>query len=144
MHRTIVATTDDIIPHSQLDYPPSRRMNFTKSKKNQTCNNRNNQNTLFPTQCSLIFINEPAWFEKRPIADNIPLEIQENPIDGKLHCPKCKSKLGSYSWYGMPCTCGKWICPSFSIQKSKADVETMIGTLDQKKSNSNEPAPLKI
>lgn len=41
--------------------------------------------------------------------------------EGKLACPKCQSKLGSFVWYGEPCPCGAWVAPAFHIQRSKVD-----------------------
>ena len=40
---------------------------------------------------------------------------------GKLHCPKCKTKVGHFSWPGMKCPCGRWHTPAFFIQKSRVD-----------------------
>eukprot|EP00929_Paragymnodinium_shiwhaense_P042810 TRINITY_DN22095_c0_g1_i1.p1 TRINITY_DN22095_c0_g1~~TRINITY_DN22095_c0_g1_i1.p1 ORF type:complete len:860 (+),score=239.54 TRINITY_DN22095_c0_g1_i1:74-2581(+) len=42
---------------------------------------------------------------------------------GRLVCgnPRCKQKLGGYSWHGMPCSCGHWQSPAFQIQKARLD-----------------------
>jgi dual specificity phosphatase 12 len=45
--------------------------------------------------------------------------IQE--LDGKIMCPKCNSKIGSYSWCGHSCSCGTWIVPAFQISESRVD-----------------------
>lgn len=42
--------------------------------------------------------------------------------DGKLSCPKCVSKLGSFIWCGEKCPCGAWVAPAFHIQKGKVDL----------------------
>ena len=43
-------------------------------------------------------------------------------VDGKLHCPKCTSKLGSFSWIsGCQCPCGSKIAPAFYLVPSKVD-----------------------
>lgn len=44
-----------------------------------------------------------------------------NQLDGKILCPKCHAKLGSFIWYGEKCPCGAWVAPAFHIQKSKVD-----------------------
>ncbi|XP_045199561.2 probable dual specificity protein phosphatase DDB_G0281963 [Mercenaria mercenaria] len=45
-----------------------------------------------------------------------------NQLDGKMMCPKCDSKLGSFIWYGERCPCGTWVAPAFHIQSSKVDL----------------------
>ncbi|XP_041368621.1 dual specificity protein phosphatase 12-like isoform X2 [Gigantopelta aegis] len=42
-------------------------------------------------------------------------------MDGKLSCPKCSAKIGSFIWYGERCPCGSWVAPAFHIQSSKVD-----------------------
>ena len=46
----------------------------------------------------------------------------ESP-SGKLHCPHCQSKIGSFAWYGANCDCGKWVTPAFQISISKVDLK---------------------
>ncbi|GAB1599121.1 dual specificity protein phosphatase 12-like [Argonauta hians] len=41
---------------------------------------------------------------------------------GKLTCPKCLAKLGSFIWCGEKCPCGVWVAPAFHIQKNKVDL----------------------
>ncbi|KAK4160251.1 protein-tyrosine phosphatase-like protein [Cladorrhinum sp. PSN259] len=53
------------------------------------------------------------------------LELGE--LEGRLNCPnaKCGGLVGRYSWKGFKCSCGDWVAPAFSLQKSKVDkVET--------------------
>jgi dual specificity phosphatase 12 len=47
--------------------------------------------------------------------------IDAGELEGKLECPKCRAKVGTYAWQGMRCSCGKWVTPSFSLGKSKVD-----------------------
>ena len=42
-------------------------------------------------------------------------------VEGKLCCPKCSARVGSYNWAGMQCSCGTWVRPAFQIVKSKVD-----------------------
>ena len=42
-------------------------------------------------------------------------------VDGKLLCPKCAVRLGSYTWSGMQCSCGAWVAPAIQVVKSKVD-----------------------
>lgn len=47
----------------------------------------------------------------------------QNVHSGKISCPECGSKIGSFSWKGQPCSCGATISPSFKIIESKMDKE---------------------
>mmetsp|Transcript_11754 Transcript_11754/g.35832 ORF Transcript_11754/g.35832 Transcript_11754/m.35832 type:complete len:109 (+) Transcript_11754:236-562(+) len=60
--------------------------------------------------CTSLFLREkPSW--------NPPLD--EN--SGRLDCPNCSNKLGSFAWSGTQCSCGKWLSPAFQISASKVD-----------------------
>lgn len=59
--------------------------------------------------CTSYFIETYTW-----MGDLMSLE-------GKLTCPKCTARVGSYSWAGMQCSCGTWVRPAFQIVKSKVD-----------------------
>ncbi|KAG8194697.1 hypothetical protein JTE90_028011 [Oedothorax gibbosus] len=42
-------------------------------------------------------------------------------LSGKIYCPECKSKIGSFCWKGQLCQCGATISPSFQVIDSKLD-----------------------
>lgn len=65
-------------------------------------------------QCSHHFLEPLSWMAS---------EFEEQKLEGKLECPnaKCKSKVGSYSWHGMMCSCGEWVIPGISLARSKVD-----------------------
>ncbi|GFY39089.1 dual specificity protein phosphatase MPK-4 [Trichonephila inaurata madagascariensis] len=44
-------------------------------------------------------------------------------ISGKIHCPECDSKIGTFYWKGQLCHCGATISPSFKVNESKLDKE---------------------
>jgi hypothetical protein len=46
--------------------------------------------------------------------------------EGRVTCPKCSARVGNYSWSGAPCSCGKWVTPSFQFQLSRVDVKNSI------------------
>jgi dual specificity phosphatase 12 len=58
-------------------------------------------------ECSSHFVEPPAW---------CPGEGE-----GKLACPKCAARVGSYAWHGTPCSCGTWVVPAFQLTKSRVD-----------------------
>ena len=55
------------------------------------------------------------------IADPLPWMHGCNDMEGKLHCPKCQTKVGHYSWTGAQCSCGTWVTPAINIPVSKVD-----------------------
>lgn len=57
-----------------------------------------------------IFIQPVQWMKDSIIT-----------TEGKLSCPKCGAKIGSFVWHGERCPCGEWVVPAFHIQTSKVD-----------------------
>ncbi|XP_044856938.1 dual specificity protein phosphatase 12 isoform X1 [Mauremys mutica] len=62
-------------------------------------------------KCTSYFIEPVQWME--PVLLGV--------MEGQLLCPKCTSKLGSFSWRGEQCSCGRWVTPAFQIHKSRVD-----------------------
>ncbi|CAG8541219.1 17003_t:CDS:2 [Acaulospora morrowiae] len=71
----------------------------------------------YNTKCSY-FIEPMDWIFDD---DDQEKNAGESNLEGKIKCPKCKFKLGNYSWAGMQCSCGTWVTPSFAIHKEKID-----------------------
>lgn len=72
--------------------------------------------------CRKIYFLEPiAWME------NI-----SNSTNGKLHCPKCQTKLGSFSWImGCQCPCGCQVAPAFYLTPSKVDWTNVVKNVER-------------
>lgn len=50
---------------------------------------------------------------------------------GKLHCPKCQIKLGSFSWImGSQCPCGCQVAPAFYLVPSKVDYTNVVKNIE--------------
>ncbi|KAI9280370.1 dual specificity phosphatase [Sporodiniella umbellata] len=62
------------------------------------------------SQCSSYFIEPMEW-----------LDGLMDDIQGRIDCPKCQCKLGSYNWSGDQCSCGRWITPTFMLHSNKVD-----------------------
>ena len=43
------------------------------------------------------------------------------PTKGKLHCPGCSSRLGSFSWAGSQSAQGGWVVPAFQLHLCRLD-----------------------
>lgn len=48
-------------------------------------------------------------------------------VSGKLYCPSCNARLGSFSWAGLPSSCGIWVTPAFQLHLSRLDMEAQAG-----------------
>jgi len=97
--RTKLFTEKDIKPHQlgegQSDFSWNKR---TSNKK--------------IVECTSFFIDENlSWIQG----------LDLNNIEGRLVCPKCKSRVGSWKWDGAQCSCGGWQTPSFQILKARVD-----------------------
>ncbi|KAK5859325.1 hypothetical protein PBY51_020888 [Eleginops maclovinus] len=61
--------------------------------------------------CTSYFIEPVQWMEPALVG----------VTDGQLLCPKCSSKLGSFSWCGDRCSCGRWVTPAFQLHHNRVD-----------------------
>ncbi|XP_023020792.2 dual specificity protein phosphatase MPK-4 isoform X1 [Leptinotarsa decemlineata] len=53
-------------------------------------------------------------------------------LQGKVLCPKCSSKLGSFSWImGCQCPCGVQVAPAFYLTPSKVDFSNVIKNVEK-------------
>ncbi|NXG34198.1 DUS12 phosphatase, partial [Dromaius novaehollandiae] len=71
-------------------------------------------------KCTSYFIEPVQWME--PVLLGV--------MEGQLLCPKCTSKLGSFSWRGEQCSCGRWVTPAFQIHKSRVDEVKTLSVCD--------------
>ncbi|KAL8378138.1 hypothetical protein RB595_008717 [Gaeumannomyces hyphopodioides] len=64
--------------------------------------------------CPHVFVEPLSWM--RPV-------LEAGELEGRLVCPsaKCGASIGRYAWQGFKCSCDGWVCPAFSLQKSKVD-----------------------
>ena len=65
-------------------------------------------------KCTSVFLEEA------------PLWLVPTGSDGdKIHCIKCKARVGNWSWTDGKCSCEAWIAPAFQFIKSKIDEKTV-------------------
>ncbi|XP_069334529.1 dual specificity protein phosphatase 12 [Eulemur rufifrons] len=75
--------------------------------------------SVFRYSCTSYFIEPVQWMESTLLGVMV----------GQLLCPKCGAKLGSFSWYGEQCSCGRRITPAFQIHKNRVDEMKMLPVL---------------
>ncbi|CAM0956056.1 unnamed protein product [Alopecurus aequalis] len=47
--------------------------------------------------------------------------VEEGHVSHRLWCMDCKTRLGSFDWAGMQCSCGAWVIPAFQLLRSRID-----------------------
>lgn len=73
------------------------------------------------TTCMQTYFIEPLSWMK-----NVTQNTQ-----GKLHCPKCNSKVGSFSWImGCQCPCSCQVAPAFYLVPSKVDWTNVVKNVE--------------
>ncbi|CRK99432.1 CLUMA_CG012683, isoform A [Clunio marinus] len=70
-----------------------------------------------PQLCTKMYFIEPMiWMKDVP-----------NNVEGKLYCPQCKSKIGSFNWImASKCPCGAQVSPSFYLVPSKIEYSNIV------------------
>ena len=41
--------------------------------------------------------------------------------EGKLMCPGCGTRFGTFCWSGTTCSCGSWVVPAIQVPMSRVD-----------------------
>ncbi|XP_057326278.1 dual specificity protein phosphatase MPK-4 [Microplitis mediator] len=119
--RRVVASVSNLLPHLPHErqiwrYVSTKKRDETSSKQMQTLakieKDKKDSASNSAEVCNKTYFIEPlAWM--RDILHN---------VEGKLNCPKCETKLGSFSWVsGSQCPCGAKIAPAFYLVPSKVD-----------------------
>ncbi|KZC09747.1 PREDICTED: dual specificity protein phosphatase 12 [Dufourea novaeangliae] len=115
--RRIVASVSNILPHVPKEKQIWRHISTKRTSKQSKPVHEpldlqkkdENQPVEFCTK--ILFVEPMAWMP----------DITHN-VEGKLNCPKCSTKLGSFSWIaGSQCPCGSKIAPAFYLVPSKVD-----------------------
>jgi dual specificity phosphatase 12 len=101
MCRTILFDEDDLEdpPHSKASH------NFSRRKHDKSAGRSG-----LMSQCESKFLSGALdWMG------------DTSAFEGKLHCPKCDSKVGLWKWAGSQCSCGTWVTPAIQIPNGKVD-----------------------
>lgn len=76
-----------------------------------------------PRVCNKMFFVEPITWMNPGVCNN---------VQGRLYCPKCKSKLGSFNWVmASKCPCGSTVSPAFYLVPSKVEYSTIVQNIVQ-------------
>jgi dual specificity phosphatase 12 len=113
--RRILATSKNVLEHEAGTGIDA----FSWRQRRRGNDGGANRTLSSSSSCSSIFVSPITWMMLDQTEDNEPVIFQEN--SGKIHCPKCRSKIGAFAWSGERCNCGAFVAPSFHIQKAKLD-----------------------
>ncbi|KAL4420279.1 hypothetical protein ABPG77_005619 [Micractinium sp. CCAP 211/92] len=64
-----------------------------------------------------LFVEPLRWMGEGGGADS----VVAGAVQGKLYCPKCQARLGSFNWAGTQSSSGAWVTPAFQLHLSKLD-----------------------
>ncbi|XP_011059034.1 PREDICTED: dual specificity protein phosphatase 12-like isoform X2 [Acromyrmex echinatior] len=118
--RRIVASASNILPHAPREKQIWRHISAKSAPKDgESCDKliQRRDESARVEFCDKIYFVEPlAW-----------MPDITHTVEGKLNCPKCNTKLGSYSWIaGSQCPCGSKIAPAFYLVPSKLDWSNVV------------------
>lgn len=101
---------EDYIDHGEVKANHSRGRGITTSASDRGSDSRSSEQPQVNSMCSSVFLGEaPSWVENT------------SEHHGKILCPKCASRVGSFSWSGLTCSCGQWVTPAFQFQLSRVE-----------------------
>ncbi|CAF2050840.1 BnaA09g45650D [Brassica napus] len=119
--RNVLLLQKQVIDHT----PGEADLEFDDMFKNMM-GEVHNKNPGDQKKCTSIFVEPLSWMNEA-VEDDLP--------EGKLLCPKCKARLGSFDWLGSFCSCGSKIVPAFQLQMSRVDFIPVKADVKKKKKN---------
>lgn len=145
--RRVVASKSNLITHKSMDQEnsfesplPRRRENSQSAFKFLQAESAdvedidnltekvattgiNDKSITEPQICTKTFFVEPLTWMKDAVANN---------AEGKLYCPSCKAKIGSFNWLmASRCPCGVQVSPSFYLVPSKIEYSNVVQNILQ-------------
>ena len=109
--RRVLATNTNVLEHEAGKGIDA----FSWQQKKRMSSNQASSSNPNASNCSSVFVSPVTW-----MLDETEQIFNEN--SGKIHCPKCQTKIGAFAWSGERCSCGAFVCPSFQLQKGKLDL----------------------
>ncbi|XP_003379610.1 putative dual specificity phosphatase, catalytic domain protein [Trichinella spiralis] len=112
------STISEIISPDPDEFSPANSTNCPKTL--YTC--RKCRRCLYTQQSLLEHDKKKPDDDCADIDFILPVKWMAESIlqyEGKINCPKCGSKLGSFIWSGSRCGCAAWISPAFMIHRCK-------------------------
>ncbi|XP_052133667.1 dual specificity protein phosphatase MPK-4-like [Frankliniella occidentalis] len=118
--RRIVASASNILPHIPKENPKwtDPRLTELTRRSSGTFGGQPSQTPDGAGDCDKTTACRETYFVE-PLSWMAEVPHQQQ---GKLNCPKCATKLGSFSWImGCQCPCGAKVSPAFYLVPSKVE-----------------------
>lgn len=117
----IIDITDKVLTTSLSDKSLSEEKE--QSAATSTAHKEHHQKEATSVEyCNKFYFIEPLSWMKDVI----------NNVEGKLYCPSCKTKIGSFNWImASKCVCGTQVFPSFYLVPSKIDFSNVVQNILQ-------------
>ena len=133
--RTLLAGQKDVLPHIKgqsascetlLEFDARAKSSSQGHENEGLVENGGQKMQKELVECrNGIFVEPVRWMNGLFVANG------KSGLAEKLRCPKCKSKIGSFSWVGrVQCGCGGGLAPGFIINLSKVDKCTMFKEIE--------------
>lgn len=103
--RRVLFGSEHLVEHERSTH----QIRLRKSKKEASSADAGICTSLF-VDASLVGSPAAAWMGD--LAD----------AEGKIACPECAHRLGTYCWQGSQCSCGSWVAPALQIVRRKVDM----------------------
>jgi len=126
--RTTLATSDNIMVDISVGGTSGFSWRRRAKDAQKSPRHSHSTQTFSETTSGGIFVEPLRWMGG----------ITENN-QGKIYCPTCAMRLGSYNWAGMQNDDAQWITPAFQLHTSKLDVIS-----SDKKNNASSAAAIGI
>ncbi|ESQ55593.1 hypothetical protein EUTSA_v10027467mg [Eutrema salsugineum] len=111
--RRVVLLQEQVMNHT----PGEADLEFSAmfANMNGDVQNKNHGGEQQQKQCTSVFVEPMSWMNG----------VEDGVSQGKLMCPNCNARLGSFDWSGSYCSYGSKIVPAFQFQLSRVDVLTV-------------------
>ncbi|GLD98519.1 hypothetical protein PINS_up007216 [Pythium insidiosum] len=105
------------LPAAQADTFHCSKCSFLLGSSNNRMLHRAGSSRTQPDQtCPAPFFEPMKWMSQNTVADGPDFGYEK---EGKIVCPKCSSKLGTWNWIGTKCQCGAFVSPAFQLTPSR-------------------------
>lgn len=108
--KRVVARQENVIPHD----PMSGESSFRWRRRGARRWGGEDDDPA----CTALFVEPMQWMSL----------VQDGAYEGKLQCLSCESRLGSFNWAGIQCSCGTRVTPAFQLHKCHIDSSLTVKT----------------
>eukprot|EP00879_Flechtneria_rotunda_P030268 GHRR01032881.1.p1 GENE.GHRR01032881.1~~GHRR01032881.1.p1 ORF type:complete len:356 (+),score=106.91 GHRR01032881.1:23-1090(+) len=122
--RQLLVTEHNVVSQAGVGHCTFRRQQRQQFQSQQQLHQKQQedlntqQNDLYPAVNSQVGLEQGSVFVEPMLwmRDQIT-----GPVQGKLYCPKCQTRLGSFNWAGITNHTGGWMIPGFQLHMSHID-----------------------